>query len=54
MKRCFVLIFSFILAVFVVAMADMHVLDMRHGLSESRIRKIYFCCLEKGTHGIRL
>lgn len=40
MKRCLALIFSFVLTTFVVVQSSMHVIDMRHGLSESRIRKI--------------
>lgn len=40
MKRSLMIVFSFVLATLAVAQAAMHVLDIRHGLSESRIRKI--------------
>lgn len=40
MKRTPMLLFAILLATFVAAQAAMHVLDIRHGLSESRIRKI--------------
>lgn len=40
MKRFLTFIFSAVLPIIVFGSSDVHVLDMRHGLSESRIRKI--------------
>lgn len=40
MKRTPMLLLAILLATFVAAQAAMHVFDIRHGLSESRIRKI--------------
>lgn len=46
MKRSVMLMLFFMVAALIASQAAMHVIDMRHGLSESRIRKI---CISPGV-----